>query len=214
LCGCGLEAISILLHLRPVGSIVVLLDWFPPWSLGPFVVPVPGEPRTVGLAYVAQMVWLVPSRHAPHVSEGAGAGLAAGAHRVRAVGTDVEGLGSAAPALSVRALLLLIRTHFEDQLGSRAVCTGGLGAVRASGGLVLLVPEHTVWPVVVANEVVDSLGAVGADRERSVLAEVSPPRGEGEEGEVEDEALHDWAAGGSGATGAGEASELVKLVSW
>ena len=53
-------------------------------------------------------------------------------------------------------------------------------------------PEHTVWPVVVANEVVDSLGAVGADRERSVLAEVSPPRGEGEEREEEDEALHDW----------------------
>ena len=138
-CGCSLKAISILLHLRPVGSIVVLLDWFPPWSLGPFIVPVPGEPRTVGLAYVAQMVWLVASRHAPHVSEGAGAGLAAGTHRVGAVGTDVEGLGSATPALSVGALLLLIRTHVEDQLGRRAVWTGGLGAVRASGGLVLLV---------------------------------------------------------------------------
>ena len=129
MCGCDLEAISILLHLRPVGSSVVLLDWFPPWSLGPLVVPVPGEPWTVGLAYMAQMVWLVPSRHAPHVTKGAGAGLAAGTHRVGAVGTDVEGLGSAAPALSVRALLLLVRAHVEDQLGSRAVCTGGPRAV-------------------------------------------------------------------------------------
>lgn len=108
------DPVPINLVLRPVGTLVVFFV-----QDVPLVVPVPGEPRTVGPSFLALLAreYGVSVSWTSLVSEGAGVGLAAGAERLLAIGAGVEGLGATVLPVSVRTLLLVILANIEHELG-------------------------------------------------------------------------------------------------
>ena len=179
-------------QIMKVSSVALRPIWAPVEFLFcrvPLIVPVPGEPRAVGLAHRALPPGLGHVAALPYM-EGAGVPLAPRTPREGAVATDVPGLGRALLALALGTLLLLSGADVVPHPGLRTISAHRRQAIRARRTLVF--PQ---W-------VVRRLGPVRAVWEGEVCTEVPAAGGEGEEGAQEDD------------SGGGHAEVQVRAGGW